>query len=318
MRVIHVIACEINSLYDSAPLGTRLLISNAMTETPEEFPADSNSFRKRYLLLLIIPLMLGIALAAMIPRPTVGLIYLRDAIHAFSSAEMIAQIEYARERPEIRAVVLVIDSPGGTVIDTEAVYLELAKLREKKPVVTMAQGVAASGAYYLSVGTDYIFAGPSSPVGNVGVISQLPPAPAVFEDVVSTGPYKLFGSARDAQLRRMEAIKQAFYSAVSLGRGDSLQISPEILLRGEIWLGGEALRLGLVDELGSISQAIEHAAEMAKIANYRSINLREPAGLSPELLFPFFIETAEGSQTPYPRQPGLYLLWVPPSEGASP
>jgi protease-4 len=254
----------------------------------------------------------------MIPRPAVGLIYLRDAIHAFSSAEMIAQIEYAREQPEIRAVVLVIDSPGGTVIDTEAVYLELAKLREQKPVVTMAQGVAASGAYYLSVGTDYIFSGPSSPVGNVGVVSQLPPAPGVFEDVVSTGPYKLFGSARDAQLRRMEAIKQAFYSAVSLGRGDSLQIGPETLLRGEIWLGAEAQRLGLVDELGSVSQAIEHAAEMAKIANYRAINLREPAGLTPELFFPFFMETAEGAQTPYPRQPGLYLLWVPPSEGASP
>lgn len=268
--------------------------------------------------MLLIPLVLGIAIAAMIPRPVVGLIYLRDAIHAFSSADMIAQIQYAREQPEIRAVVLVIDSPGGTVIDTEAVYLELAKLREQKPVVTMAQGVAASGAYYLSVGTDYIFAGPSAPIGNVGVLSQLPPAPGVFEDIVSTGPYKLFGSARDAQLRRMEAIKQAFYEAVSLGRGDALRIGPETLLRGEIWPGGEARRLGLVDELGSVSQAIQHAAEMAQIANYKVVNLREAAGLPLELLFPFFMETEEGAVTPYPRRPGLYMLWVPPSEGAAP
>ncbi len=254
----------------------------------------------------------------MIPRPVVGLIYLRDAIQAFSSADMIAQIRYARERPEIRAVVLVIDSPGGTVIDTEAIYLELAKLREQKPVVTMAQGVAASGAYYLSVGTDYIFAGPSSPIGNVGVLSQLPPAPSVFEDLVSTGPYKLFGSARDAQLRRMEAIKQAFFQAVTLGRGDALQIERETLLRGEIWLGGEALRLGLVDELGSVSQAIQHAAEMARVANYEVDDLREPAGLPPAFNFPFFIETAEGALTPYPREPGLYLLWVPTSGGTVP
>jgi len=254
----------------------------------------------------------------MIPRPAVGLIYLRDALHAFSSADMIAQIQYAREQPEVRAVVLVIDSPGGTVIDTEAVYLELAKLREQKPVVTMAQGMATSGAYYLSVGTDYIFAGPSSPVGNVGVLSQLPPAPSVFEDIVSTGPYKLFGSARDTDLRRLEAIKQAFYQAVSLGRGDALQIGPETLLRGEVWLGGEAQQLGLVDELGSVSQAIEHAAERAKIANYRTVNLREPAGLSPEILFPFFMETTEGGLTPYPRQPGMYLLWIPPTNGAQP
>ncbi len=318
MGVVRAIACGIKSLYDCAPIWTRNPISTSVNNTVEETAAGSGSFRKRYLLLLLIPLTLGIALAAMIPRPAVGLIYLRDAIHAFSSAEMIAQIEYARKQPEIRAVVLVIDSPGGTVIDTEAVYLELARLREQKPVVTMAQGVAASGAYYLSVGTDYIFAGPSSPVGNVGVVSQLPPAPGVFEDLVSTGPYKLFGSARDAQLRRMEAIKQAFYSAVSLGRGDSLQIGPETLLRGEIWLGAEAQRLGLVDELGSVSQAIAHAADMAKIANYQTINLREPAGLPSELVFPFFMETEQGAQTPYPRQAGVYLLWVPPSEGASP
>ena len=287
-----------------------------MTDVVKE--ESGSTHRRLPLLTLVIPLVLGIVIAAMIPRPVVGIIYLRDAIHAFTSADMIAQIRYAMERPEVRAVVLVIDSPGGTVIDTEAVYLELAMLRERKPVVTMAQGVAASGAYYLSVGTDYIFAGPSSPIGNVGVLSQLPPAPSVFEDTVSTGPYKLFGSARDSQLRRMEAIKQAFYEAVTLGRGEALKIGPETLLRGEIWLGGEALRLGLVDELGSVSQAIQYAAEMAQVANYRVEDLREPAGLPPEFTFPFFIETAEGALTPYPRQSGLYLLWIPTSGGTFP
>ncbi|MCH8876278.1 MAG: S49 family peptidase [Chloroflexi bacterium] len=287
-----------------------------MTDVVKE--ESGSTHRRLPLLTLVIPLVLGFVIAAMIPRPVVGIIYLRDAIHAFTSADMIAQIRYAMERPEVRAVVLVIDSPGGTVIDTEAVYLELAMLRERKSVVTMAQGVAASGAYYLSVGTDYIFAGPSSPIGNVGVLSQLPPAPSVFEDTVSTGPYKLFGSARDSQLRRMEAIKQAFYEAVTLGRGEALKIGPETLLRGEIWLGGEALRLGLVDELGSVSQAIQHAAEMAQVANYRVEDLREPAGLPPEFTFPFFIETAEGVLTPYPRQSGLYLLWIPTSGGTFP
>ncbi|MFQ5943280.1 MAG: S49 family peptidase [Anaerolineales bacterium] len=290
-----------------------------MSESSESPSQDSARPQRRYsLLLLLVPIVLGMAIAAMIPRPAVGLIHLRDALHAFSSADLIEQIQYAREQPDIRAVVLVLDSPGGTVIDTEAVYLELAKLREQKPVVTMAQGVAASGAYYLAVGTDYIFAGPSSPIGNVGVLSSLPPAPTVFEDIVSTGPYKLFGSARDAQLRRMEAIKLAFYEAVSLGRGDKLQMGPETLLRGEIWLGGEAHRLGLVDELGSVSRAVEHAAEMAKIANYETVNLRDAAGLPPEFAFGFFLETPQGALTPYPREHGLYLLWIPPSSGASP
>ena len=282
-----------------------------------EEPSSSYRQYAPYLLLLI-PLLLGIAIAAMIPRPEIGIINLRDSINPFSSADLIAQIQYARDEPNVRAVVLVIDSPGGTVTDTEAVYLELAKLRERKPVVAMAQGVAASGAYYLSAGTDYIFAGPSSPVGNVGVLTSLPPDPSVFEDLVSTGPYKLFGSARDAQLRRLDAIKQAFYEAVKLGRGNALKISPERLLRGEIWLGGEAKNLGLVDELGSVSEAIQHAAEMARIANYEVVNLRQAAGLPEEFIVPFFMETEGGAITPYPKRAGLYLLWIPPTDGAAP
>ncbi|MGH2619015.1 MAG: S49 family peptidase [Anaerolineales bacterium] len=267
---------------------------------------------------VLVPVLVGLGLAALVPRPIVGLIYLQDAIFSFTSRDMIAQIHYARDHSEVRAVVLVLDSPGGTVVDTEAVYLELAKLRERKPVVTMAQGVAASGAYYLSVGTDYIFAGPSSLVGNVGVISQLPIAPMVFEDLASTGPYKLFGSARDTRLREMEAIKQAFYSAVQLGRGDALAIGPERVLRGEIWLGSEAERLGLVDELGSISAAIEKAAELGHIANYRVADLRELAGLPSLLSVPFFFMTPEGVLTPYPNAPGFYLLYVPPGERSLP
>jgi len=273
---------------------------------------------RHWLAWVLLPLVVGIGLAALVPRPIVGLIYLQQAIDGFSSRDMIAQIHYARDHREVRAVVLVLDSPGGTVVDTEAVYLELAGLRERKPVVTMAQGLAASGAYYLSVGTDYIIAGPSSLVGNVGVISQLPTAPSVFEDLASTGPYKLFGSPRDTRLREMETIKQSFYSAVQLGRGDALTIGPDRILRGEIWLGNEAARFGLVDELGSISAAIEKAADLSHIANYRVADLRELAGLPAVVSFPFFFETPEGALTPYPRAPGFYLLYVPPGERSLP
>ncbi len=281
-------------------------------------PAPSKRGLRPWLAWILLPLLVGLGLAALVPRPIVGLIYLQDAIYGFTAREMIAQIHYARDHSQVRAVVLVLDSPGGTVVDTEAVYLELAKLRERKPVVTMAQGVAASGAYYLSVGTDYIFAGPSALVGNVGVISQLPTAPMVFEDLASTGPYKLFGSARDARLREMESIKQAFYSAVQLGRGEALAIGSERILRGEIWLGNEAARFGLIDELGSISAAIEKAADLSHVANYRVADLRDLAGLPLSFGVPFFFKTPEGVLTPYPNAPGFYLLYVPPGERSLP
>lgn len=267
---------------------------------------------------IVLPLILGVLAASLIPRPVVGLIYLNDAIHAFSARDMIDQIRFAHREPEVRAVVLVLDSPGGTVSDTEAVYLELARLRSAKPVVTMVQGMAASGAYYLSVGTELIIAGPSSQIGNVGVISELPPYPLVLEDLISTGPYKIFGAPRDTQLRRMETIKQGFYRAVLKGRGDKLEIEAETLLRGEIWPGSEARRLGLVDELGSLSLAVEQAARLAHVANYQVEDLRELADLPPAINAPFFVETEQGVITPYPRRPGYYLLYIPPPERRSP
>ena len=270
---------------------------------------------KSVLLWVLLPLLAGLALATRVPRPVIGLIYLNDSIYAYTARDMISQLDYARQHPEVRGVVLVMDSPGGTVVDTEAVYLELARLRQSKPVVTMAQGMIASGAFYLSVGTDYVVAGPSAIIGNIGVISQLPPPPEVYEDLASTGPYKLFGSSRDAQLRSMEAIKQAFLQAVQLGRGERLQIGPQRLLTGEIWLGTEALRMGLVDEVGSVSQSVERAADLARVAHYRVVDLRQLAELPPSVTYYFFYETPEGVLTPYPRQPGLYLLYVPPWNG---
>ena len=203
----------------------------------------------------VIPaLIVGILLSLLIPRPEIGVIQLSDAINSITAEALITQITYARQDPNIHAVVLIINSPGGTVVDSEAVYMELARLRATKPVVTWVNGLAASGAYYLSSGTDYIVAVPSSEVGNVGVIAYLPSAPMVFEDIISTGPYKLWGSPRDTTIRETEMIKQGFFQAVKLGRGNRLKIGPDVLLRGQIWPATEAYQYGLVDQLGSESK----------------------------------------------------------------
>jgi protease-4 len=266
---------------------------------------------RHILLWIALPLIIGMLIAAAVPRPVIGVIYLNDAIYSYSAQDMIAQINYAREHPEIRAVVLAIDSPGGTVADTEAVYLELLRLRQTKPVVTSVGSMAASGAFYLSVGSDYIFAKPASDVGNVGVIGYLPPSPMIFEDIASTGPYKLWGSPRDTYLREMEMIKQGFYQAVRLGRGDRLKVGPEIVLRGQIWPGSEALRLGLIDALGAESDAVAKAASLARVSHYQVADLRDLAGVE-NTAASFFIQSPEGITMPYPKEPGLYLLYIPP------
>jgi protease-4 len=258
-----------------------------------------------------LPFLAGLIIATSIPKPVIGVIRLDDAIYAASARDLISQIDYAIEHPEIRAVVLALDSPGGTVVDTEAVYMELERLRAVKPVVTAVNGMAASGAYYLAAGTDYIYAKPTSQVGNIGVIGYLPPAPFIFEEIISTGPYKLWGSPRDTYLREIEMIKQGFYQAVTLGRGDRSKAGADVILRGQIWTGSDAVRLGVADELGTERDAILKAAQMANVWHYETGDLRLLSGVQNEVL-PFFIQSPQGVTLPYPLEPGLYLLFIQP------
>lgn len=264
------------------------------------------------MLWLVIPLLIGLILSSsIVPKPVVGVIRLEDAIYGYSAQNMIKQIQYAAEHPEIRAVVLVFESPGGTVVDTEAVYYELTKLREKKPVVTAVNAMAASGAYYLSANTDYIYVKPTSLIGNIGVISYLPPSPFVIEDIITTGPYKLWGTPRDSDMRQVEMIKQGFFEAVTLGRGDKLTAGPETTFSGQIWVGSEAIRLGIADALGGEAEAATKAAELAKIANYEVTDLASLAGVNTFTGF-FFMQGEDGITLPYPNEAGTYLLYIPP------
>ncbi|MFZ5877814.1 MAG: S49 family peptidase [Chloroflexota bacterium] len=281
-----------------------------------KFPELKWEHVQRGLLWVALPLLLGVFAASLIPKPVVGVIRLEDAIYSYTASELIAQIEYARTHSEVKAVVLALNSPGGTVVDTEAVYLELERLREEKPVIASVDGMAASGAYYLAVGTDYIYAKPTSQVGNVGVLGYLPPTPFIFEDLISTGPYKLWGSPRDTSLREIEMIKRVFYEAVELGRGDALKVGPEVVLRGQLWMGAEAVDMGIIDAIGTESDAVTRAAEMAHLWHYDTVDLYELAGLQGSLADLFFQTDSQGLALPYPRQPGLYLLFVPPLPSA--
>lgn len=267
------------------------------------------------LLWFIAPLVLGSIVASRIPSPVIGLIILRDAIYAYTSETLIQQIRYAREHSSVSAVVLVLESPGGTVVHTEAVYLELLALREKKPLVVSIDGMAASGDYYLTAAAGYAFAKPTSMVGNIGVIGTLPDSPVIFENIISTGPYKLWGSPRDTYMRQIETIKQAFYQVVQAGRGERLKADADVLLSGQIWPGNIALQLGLVDELGSESQAVEKAASLAGVRIYDvkdlyPLAIKQTSTVAPP--YGFFAQSKDGTPLPYPREAGIYLLYIPP------
>lgn len=226
------------------------------------------------LLLVVIPLLAGQwAAAKFVPRPAVGIIVLNDDIWSGSAEIVIAQIEAALDDPSIKAVVLQMNSPGGTVTATQMIYMELISLRQEMPVVSAIDSIAASGGFYSVMATDPIFAMPSSTVGNVGVWGYMPSDLALNDIILASGPFKLTASNEAEFLREIEGIKQEFIQTVFNSRGDRIKISKEDLSQGFAYSGREALMLGLIDHLGSQNDAIREAADQAGIADYEVINL---------------------------------------------
>jgi protease-4 len=231
----------------------------------------------RFILWVVFPLLIGIILAALlVPPPQIGVIRFEDYIWSGSAANLSVLLDRARDDSNIRAVVLEIDSPGGGVTATEELYYRLLELRQTKPLVVTIDGMAASGGYYMAAAGDYIFAKPASTVGNIGVISSLPPDDYqryTDEDYVSTGPFKFSGGSRGDYMRQIELIKLGFLEAVFAQREHRLLTDRDTLSSGEVFLGLQALRLGLIDELGASSEALYKAADLAHLAHYEMVDV---------------------------------------------
>jgi len=266
------------------------------------------------ILLGIIPLLTGLGLAQLVaPRPTVGLIRLNSDIWSGSAFLLTEQIEEARRDPRIKAVVLQLNSPGGEVVATQSVYLELQRLRREMPVVGSIDNVAASGAFYLAMATDPIYAKPSSVVGNVGVWGFAPPDLGVNDVILASGPFKLTASNQEEFTREIEGIKQEFVATVVNQRGERLHISPADLTQGLAYPGRESLRLGLIDHLGSQTEAIDAAAERAGLFNYEIVDLEARAiarliasGLLTQDTWQAAADPLTGRRV---LPPGIYLLY---------
>lgn len=231
------------------------------------------------MLWLIIPLLLGLLLAPLaVPtpeKPAVGLIHLESDIWSLSAYLVKLEIAEARENDRIKAVVLVLDSPGGEVAPTQDMFLEMLSLRQEMPVVGSINGMAASGGYYLVLATDPIYAKPSSTVGNIGVWGFAPSEIGVTEEVLASGPFKLTASNPEQFLREIDGIKQEFIGTTQLMRGDRLTISAADISQGLAYPGRVALQYGLIDKLASQADAVAEAASQAGIKDYDIIDLEE-------------------------------------------
>jgi protease IV len=279
--------------------------------------------RKRYLfgiLLLAAGLVLLLALGYLlslylVPTPQVAVIKVEGDIWGYYTAYLRQAMEKVEADPAVRAVVLEISSPGGEVTASEDVYFQILKLREKKPVVASINEIAASGAYYIAAAADQIYAKPGSTVGNIGVISILPDSDMMDEELYTTGPFKLSGGSEMEAIRQMEMLKQTFLAAILAQRQDRLQVGPEVLSRGEVYLGLQAQQMGLVDAIGSRGDATASAASMARLRSYEVVD-RSPELPEDVLFLGMSLESgstaASVAAAPRNMPPGFYYRYVEP------
>lgn len=190
-------------------------------------------------------------------------------------------LKKAREDKNVKAIVLRVNSPGGSALASDIIWREIEITKQSKPVVVSMGDVAASGGYYIAAGADKIFAEPTTITGSIGVFGTIPNISELAENIgvnaeqVGTNKnsvdYSLFepmnDSFRSNVLEGIEATYETFLDRVAQGRGITMAQADSVA-QGRVWSGVDAKRLGLVDELGGLDEAIAAAAEMVELDNY--------------------------------------------------
>lgn len=222
--------------------------------------------------------------------PRVGVVLVHGPIVLDSPANarvasvrsVVSALRAAEKDPNIAAVVLSIDSPGGSALASDHMAREVQRLAKKKPVIAYFGNVAASGGYYVGALAKKIVAQRSTITGSIGVVAmrfvigEAMEKVSIAHSVIVRGarselfsPYRKWNDdERIAMDREIDGVYEDFVNIVARGRGKTFeQIEP--LARGRVYTGAEAKQLGLVDEMGDLSFAVKLAAEEAKIATDR-------------------------------------------------
>lgn len=211
-------------------------------------------------------------------------------MYQVASKEFVAEIRKIRKNDKIKAVVLRVNSPGGSALASEVILRELQLLQQKKPVIVSMGDVAASGGYYIACQADSIFAMPNTITGSIGVFAMLFNGEKLMKnklgvtfDGVKTAPYADFPTAHRAltadESVRLQAMVDKIYTifktCVSTGRKMDIN-QVDSIAQGRVWTGTDALALGLVDGLGGLDRAIASAAAKAKLKDYQVVTYPEP------------------------------------------
>lgn len=209
-------------------------------------------------------------------------------INVIGEGSIKRSLEDARNDENVKAIVLRVDSPGGSALTSELIWREIEITKKVKPVVVSMGNVAASGGYYIACNADRIFAEPSTITGSIGVFGMLPNMNQLAKNIGinaeqvrthdNASGYSVFEPADEKfkafTLESIETIYTTFLNRVATGR-KMTTAQVDSIAQGRVWTGTDALKNGLVDELGGLDDALKHAAKLAKVKNYKTESFPE-------------------------------------------
>ena len=214
-----------------------------------------------------------------------------------NSEKVIKDLRKLKDNENVKAVVLRVNSPGGSAYGSEQIWYAVNQLKKEKPVIVSMGDYAASGGYYISCNADTIVAEPTTLTGSIGIFGMMPNAKGLTEklgvsfDVVKTNPYADFGNLtrpmNDGEKGLMQMYVnngyELFLTRCSDGRGISMEELDKIA-QGRVWTGSTAKELGLVDELGGLDKALEIAIAKAGVDAYTVMSYPKKEGFLESLM----------------------------------
>lgn len=204
--------------------------------------------------------------------------------------KVVDDLRALREDDDVKAVVLRVNSGGGSAYASEQIWREVELLKEKKPVVVSMGGMAASGGYYISCGANKIYAEPATLTGSIGIFGMIPDISELVTqkvglkfDAVKTNALSDMGTMsrpmNAEECRLMQAMVERGYETftgrVAIGRKMPIE-KVKTIAEGRVWTGEQAKELGLVDKLGNLSDAVKAAAKLAKVEKYNTVDYPAP------------------------------------------
>ena len=232
------------------------------------------------------------------PDGTVAVVSVEGFISSNSVSSVQEDLREARENESIDAVVLNVDSPGGSAAASEQLYLSVQRTAEVMPVVASVKSTGASGAYYAMLPARDIYVTPASIVGSVGVRGAAP-GPSLPGEIRS-GPDKASATA-DQRRAQIETLQRAFVGSVMKHRNDDLELSRTEVAHAKVYTGARAVDNGMADRVGSTPEAIEQAASAAGLEEYDVVR-KEPPRAGGLLL----LSTEDGGTVVVEKSPAGY------------